>query len=235
MVTVVEKSTSRDSTAVTKRYIGVFDVLGFKDRMRTDGLQKVADGYRNLMRQIQPAAETPVIGVGGNERWTTPLVVFSDTILMWSDDDPESLDSFLSSCSFLIAYAFNIGWYLRGGVAFGDSIMNRASSEFLGQPIIDAHLLEESQDWIGGAFHNSCSTANSYKVFRTCDNVVNYPVPLKPSAQMRANDVLPFVINWPVCAYVNRETTLTDLIAMHGPPHRAKYQNSLAFVEHVGR
>jgi len=47
---------------------------------------------------------------------------------------------------------------LRGGIAFGETIINinGQNNEIIGQAIVNAYLVEEAQQWIGVAFHSSC-------------------------------------------------------------------------------
>jgi len=179
MAAPTPRVTSTDSPDPASRFVGVFDVLGFKNRLHHEGLATVAAGYRDLRRQALLANRLPVVGPGLHEVWTTRLVIASDTILVWSDDDPESVDSFLTTCGFLIGYAFNIGWLLRGGIAYGECIMNAVDLEFLGQPIIDALLLEKRQEWIGAGLDRSCERATSFPTLQTSDSLAQYAIPVK--------------------------------------------------------
>ncbi len=218
-------------------------MLGFKSRLDRDGLATVAAGYRDLRRQALFANQIPVIGPGVNQVWTTRLAIASDTLMVWSDDDPEAVDSFLTTCGFLIGYAFNIGWPLRGGIAYGECVMNAVDSEFLGQPIIDAMVLEKRQEWIGAGLDRSCARANSFRTVESSDSLVRYPIPLKrPNvfqqigmSVRRKKEVPPLdlAVNWPLCCDVDRRGKLADLLVRQEKKHREKYRNALAFVDFV--
>jgi len=111
--------------------------------------------------------------------------IFSDTILVWKDIDDDQItvtqiegtndqnvnirlppgfnifNEFCIGINRLIEEAMLRKIPLRGGIAFGECIISidaqGRNHEIIGQPIVDAYLVEEAQDWVGVAFHSSCS------------------------------------------------------------------------------
>ena len=159
-------------------FVGVFDVLGFKARLQRVPLPRLVEDYKRLLDAKQWAATIPVLGAQGAELWTVGTTVFSDTVVIWCDDGKEQVDTFLAACSVFVAAAIDAGWPMRGGVAYGSVVMSRRQRIFVGQPIVDAYLLEQSQQWVGAAVHQSCCDHPILGGFiAKHDEVIPYPVP----------------------------------------------------------
>jgi hypothetical protein len=79
-------------------------------------------------------------------------VFISDTIMLWCDEHGD-VDSFVEVCASVVANATGRGMFLRGAIAFGEAIIDPPSNTFLGQPIIDSHLAEQDQEWVGVGVH----------------------------------------------------------------------------------
>jgi hypothetical protein len=145
-----------NGTTSTPRYVAVLDILGFKRRLETLGLTKVFADYEHLRRVSLLAARIANIGtVSGRVRKVTvnvPHVFLSDAVIAWCDDGPY-IDDFLTGCCAIAAEALKLRIPLRGGIAFGKTIIDLGSLTFLGQPFVDAYLTEESQEWVGVAIH----------------------------------------------------------------------------------
>ena len=79
--------------------------------------------------------------------------------------------------------ALEQGLPLRGGVAFGEAFMEPTAGKILGKPLVDAHLTETGQDWVGVGIHPSCFAHPDLADFvRRHEDVVPYSVPLKSGA-----------------------------------------------------
>jgi hypothetical protein len=172
-----------DSIEPREVFVGIFDVLGFEDLVSTKPLSFIAGEYGDLRRMTDWSSIVPVLGPSGRQNWISPFVVVSDTILIWSEDDPLYTDAFLSSCAELVARSFEKGWELRGAITFGECILHRPSQTYLGKPIVSAYKLAKAQDWIGVALDQSCFSApKSGGKLKDGGNILWYPIPLKPDS-----------------------------------------------------
>lgn len=169
-----------NGTAITNRYIALLDVLGFKHLLAARGLDRVFADYRGFQSYVRNSGNKfTVLGtllgqtVGITKQ--APYLLVSDGILLWCDEHGD-LESFVGICASLQADSIKRGLPLRGAIAFGETIIDPATMTFLGQPIVDAHLTEKSQEWIGSAIHSSAAER-----LESYDDVAQYSVPVKPA------------------------------------------------------
>lgn len=163
---------------IEPRYIGMFDILGFRALLEQHGTV-------GLMGRMQTLFDSLRIHM----RWEAHAVTFSDTVLLYSRPlRPSTIDihteaalreanGFLRWCAFLLAHSVDVGLPLRGAVAYGDCVCIPTRGVFFGQPIVDAYLLESRQDWIGVALHESCWALGTPHLFDSV--VVNAQIPMK--------------------------------------------------------
>lgn len=173
-----EKFWTPKGTAIVPRYVASLDVLGFKARLEHDGLANVFAEYQALQVYLKGHGTTfTVLGtlfgstVGVTKQ--APYVFLSDTIMLWCDVDGD-VDSFVGVCASLVADSVRRGMFLRGAIAFGDTIIDPPTNTFLGQPIVDAYLAETAQEWVGLALHPTAASPLAGR-----EGVVNYGVPTK--------------------------------------------------------
>jgi hypothetical protein len=173
-----EKFWNPNGTTITKRFVASLDVLGFKQRLARDGLPAVFADYQGLQIHLkQGGTKFTVLGtlfgatVGVTKE--APYVLLSDTIMLWCDEQGD-VDSFVEVCASVAASATGRGVFLRGAIAFGDTIIDPPTNTFLGQPIVDAHLAETAQEWVGLGVHPTAVDG-----VRKCESVVEYKVPIK--------------------------------------------------------
>jgi hypothetical protein len=84
----------------------------------------------------------------------------------------------------MVAAAVDVGWPLRGALAYGECVLDRDTRTFIGQPIIDAYKTEEIQQWIGASLHRSVHNHPSMgeRILRL-EDIVAYDVPPKRRSQ----------------------------------------------------
>jgi len=169
-----------DSSRPQRAFVGFFDVLGFKERLRVGGLEQILLGYRQLSQAKMHSGIIPVFSAQGGIYRTIGTTIFSDSILYWCDDNWEGVQTLLAASAHLIASAVDMGWPLRGALAYGDCVLDRESRTFIGQPLIDAYLAEENQRWIGVALHDSVTGHASLGTrIQHSEDVIAYQVPVK--------------------------------------------------------
>jgi len=223
---VSNRSTADDSLLCQELIIGVFDALGFKDRVLRSQLSTVVRDYRHVLRLRDWSSEIPVFSPNGLVRWHTRTGVFSDTIFLWARADAESIDAFLCTCSILMAESLKAAWPLRGGVACGPCVMDASLGIFVGEPIISAVELEKSQEWVGAALDESCSVHPVCgRSIRAHEDVCSYRVPTRWCGR-RAH----WAVRWR-----DREPDtighIRRLLATAPRSERSKYKATLRFLQ----
>jgi len=233
------KDLSTNSRArISRRYIAVCDVLGFRDLLTKNGLEWLQNRYSELEAEIRSLY-----------KWEVKAQIFSDTVLLYSEDLNPFLNraeddlvrhallesrttAFLGFTGALITTGLSIGLPMRVGVSFGDCVIDSRHQIFLGQPIVDAYLTEKSQDWIGVALHDA--------TFSWCEGqlddgafwrLMRWNVPLK---QNPAIGELKWTINWSNIGFGRerlRETLALAVEANVGTIHEDRWRYTLAFYD----
>ncbi|MCX5824672.1 MAG: hypothetical protein NTY86_14515 [Deltaproteobacteria bacterium] len=87
------------------------------------------------------------------------LAWFSDTILLFTrEDTDECLRELLQTVEWLLFATINTPTTrIRAGIAYGDAFIDQKNAMYVGEPIIDAYLLEKQQQWSGAALTKSAS------------------------------------------------------------------------------
>ena len=210
--------------------IAMCDVLGFTSLVATTPLDEIHERYRALLAQLEPH---PLfrIRAGTHEReLVLNRVVFSDTILMWAPAG-EAMELLPSVLGQIMGRAMG-SMPLRAGLAFGECVIDPANELYVGQPIIDAYHTEQSQEWVGGAFHPSRWRRPGLRDL-LCKgyerSAVKYPVPVKAGAEP-----LEYALNWPALA--GPDFTVDALVASGGRAAsgpKVKWQNARRFYDAV--
>lgn len=231
----------------TNRCVAVLDVLGFKGLISDGNIVHLAQKLYNLVEFIPKIAmKFNMIKSSSDEddhRSVTAQInklLFSDTILLWSNPISESpeykyfeVGGFLQGVAYVLYCSLLQGLPLRAGVAYGQVVIDRERGIALGKPIVDAHLTETAQEWIGGAIHDSCP----HGMFGFDQE---YRVPVK----RRAGIQLKRAINWTMHAreYLNIsgtreginpdviETLQRGLSSTLNSKVKIKYNNTLKYV-----
>lgn len=208
---------SQSASIISRRFIAVCDVLGFKDMLRSKQLDEFVSRYNLVVSNLDHT-------VRSNNRFLPEMTdegdlvhaaIFSDTILIWSASmvagdshlaDLGSISVFFDTCSSIVNSGIIFGFPFRIGIAYGEVAIDPERSFFVGQPIVDAHLLEASQEWIGGACHDSCFEHPAFQgaIDRWWDLII-YDVPLKTGFTS-----IP-ALNWPKCGTSETKTWLHKL------------------------
>lgn len=150
-----------------RRLIALCDVLGFRKFVRTEELGALAERYRALLARTRYETRLSITRLAAGTEETFSLgaesQVFSDTILVWSraletgsDEDFANASVFLTAVSRLVASGIVAALPLRIGVAYGECFIDPEAHIYVGQPIVDAYVTEQRQDWIGAACHPTC-------------------------------------------------------------------------------
>ena len=161
-------------------FVAIIDVLGFKNRLREMELSELNAKYRDLLHISNTQTSVNVVTSNGVNSWSVGKAIFSDTIVLCCNDGWDEIQTLISATAYLITDALEQEWPLRGAIAYGSCVFEIESNVIIGQPVVDAHIAEESQEWIGVGLHstviNHPKLGNKIKVL---DDVIRYHVPVK--------------------------------------------------------
>ena len=139
----------------TKRYVAFLDILGFKDYVLRHSIDDVYSRL-NTLYELTPNEIESGDKYKKAIKERVRISIFSDSICVFSiNDDYLSLFYFLSYLKTILRRALRKGVPLKGGIAYGDIVVDNDSNIFCGQPIIDAYLLEEDLQYLGVVFHHT--------------------------------------------------------------------------------
>jgi hypothetical protein len=171
-------------------YIVMLDVLGFKNLVNSNPLDKIIEMYQDLIKESKPVrfdtSSGPII---------LDYTVFSDSIIIWTEPTKDNINYLCYFLSSLIGYSIKKCMPLRFGIAYGECEMDKCKNIFIGKPIIDAHQTESNQQWIGGAFHESCYDAPYFDLMKYLRFAYIYNVPVKNGTKPKTE----YAVNW-VCS-----------------------------------
>jgi len=134
------------------RFVGLLDVMGFKDRIYKSFHDNVKDVLYSLHENLYDIINVP--GKFNNAPSVLfpriKVVMFSDTILLISMGS--TLDDF-------IQISYLTGWVLKhcllthipikGAMSFGTFTADFEKSVYVGRPLVDDHLLQEELKYYG--------------------------------------------------------------------------------------
>lgn len=182
-----------------QRYIGFFDIMGFKALIEGYGDDHAPLIERmNLLREAAVSAEdigydtkAPKGPLNFPGCWLR-FAQFSDSIVLITRDTSQQSSAIIAlATQFMFARAFGTGIPIRGAIAKGTLTADFDKSTYFGQPLVDAYLLESRQAWYGACYHPSANDGGddvrTGKPGRGADDVPKdwiplaheYPVPVK--------------------------------------------------------
>lgn len=180
-----------------RRFVGFLDVLGFKEVVKYSGFDELEKRYDELLKEIYNATNIGMIRFTPEEGRVleghrVQKVVGSDSVFIWQRGGGlfDVFHFFKSVCR-LVSCSILIGMPLRGGIAFGECIMEEGlvkqgltGAKVLGQPVVDTQNVEKSIQWIGAALHESVAqeVMSKYEKLLTEGLLLcRHPIPLKDS------------------------------------------------------
>lgn len=155
------------------RFVVFLDIMGFKDRMLREEHEDVLQELKSLLEISTTLQGNSIV----NEDIKT--IQFSDSTVIFSKDDTSaSLESIIVAATYFFLNAFVKGIPMKGACAFGKISISEKGDIFLGQPYIDAYLLQEDLKYYGIVCHHSFD--NKISEFDHCSHtILNVETPFK--------------------------------------------------------
>lgn len=181
------------------RFVAFLDIMGFKDMVMREGHDEV---YRKLqiVSKTKKAFDEIIKGTLGDAPNPIYITTFSDSIVIFSKDDcKEVYGSFVFLVSSLFAGTIYQKIPIKGACAFGKMSVDTEKRIFVGQPLIDAFLLQEELHYYGIVCHHSYDRYLSEK-----DGLTEYkkytkmksPLDFTVKTKLKAGDITHCNINW---------------------------------------
>jgi hypothetical protein len=126
-------------------WIGVFDILGFKNLLR----QAEQDYSRALLiEKLDELIES--INSLPFKHGKLDYTIFSDTFVIFTpDSEPKSYAWFICACKNLIEKSIYLELPLKGAISIGPAFISISPPIILGSSFVEAYEYCEDQDWIG--------------------------------------------------------------------------------------
>ena len=230
--------------------VALFDVLGFEERLRSDGIRKLVKAYKHLTAVLEQFeggrlvvdAAMPLDGPlprfhpdgsveTGSSLYSLDVkhAYFSDTLLLWADFDPIRIRPFCGICVDFFCKALNLGMPVRGAMAVGDAYMNISEKTYIGYPVVEAARVEKAQQWIGMSFGPSFMESRFKGTF-WCQYLSWYTAHRKPGY----SEYIPgLVLDWPKrWRSMFQEDPCRVLADMNKKPkYSSYYEHSIRFAQ----
>ncbi len=183
--------------------IGFFDVLGFSQKLREIGLDKIFQIYEQLIQKAVLKDSWRCLGRAkvGPRRYS-PIIFnlpvrysyFSDTILLWVPLVQYFVAPFTARCAHLICEALEVGIPLRGSITIGEALMHKKTSTYIGEPLVEAEALEKAQVWLGVSFGQSATWPEFQEELDPKLIIQYYMTHFKPGNEKLISNL---VLDWP--------------------------------------
>jgi hypothetical protein len=142
-----------NNNSSTMRYVGFFDMLGFKDAVKKDFNEAwgaLEDLRVSMEETLNLFIRLPQKIIMTNSRDRILATNFSDRILLFTlQDTLEDLHRMLLACAGFFGKALHRCVPLRGGIAYGDFLFNLEKNLFCGPSLIRAYELGQRAQWSG--------------------------------------------------------------------------------------
>ena len=109
------------------------------------------------------------------------------------------MNMFISSSIIKPGQSNVMNFPLRGGIAKGPGVVRRKNNIHVGYPFMDAYVLAECQNWMGGAIHNSIFEDWDWikEIAGYNDEIIRY-LPIKMKDEANCHISIPkYALNWP--------------------------------------
>jgi len=206
-----------------KTYILAYlDVLGFTKLVEEKGLEKIYKMYESLIEKVNLAVEryrsggfsvhVPIsktaVKMAYVVRFEVEYAYASDTILVWCEFNRFNIVPFLECIITLFCSALEIEIPLRGTITFGDAILSKSKSIYIGKPIIEGAICEKWQAWIGVSFGKALIDNVEYGWLGELKNIIPFDEHIKTIAgdvpdSTAAYGIINIVLDWPRFIRIN--------------------------------
>jgi hypothetical protein len=170
------------------RYIGLFDLLGFRHYINTQGLSELVERAKRFVRMARGAVVIP--GPEGEKRIS--VLIFQDTVAVATPAaSTEDLRCIVQYASGLIGFGFSEGFMLRGAIVRGEAHIDE--DMIIGKGFIQAYEMEQNQEWMGCWVQDECFNGHPEEAVTSLTSyfLVRFFIPLKAGPMRKG-----WAVNW---------------------------------------
>lgn len=205
------------------------DHLGFRETIRRFSLADVVFNYHVIMETVLKMQARPL----GTQGAKVAYVRFADTVLFTTDDPGQGgLEDLVRTVASFVASCVGLGSPVRVGISFGEVYQDPAQSLNVGEGIIAAHDIEQSQEWAGAvldepALGRAGLPKSALSQLSHEGLIFEYNAPLKTGYARR------FCLGWPQDLRITPPILRARLDRSHAPYPAAalKIDETLRFFE----
>jgi len=186
-----------------ERFVAYIDIMGFKNMVLRKSHKEINDMFDSLLptiETIKKSLKSPFVlrilkSPGKDDIVSTPSavfpVMFSDSIILISNDDTEISSLFIFAYILMILrVAMEKGIPVKGAIAFGEMTVKPDKSLYFGQPIIDAFELQNELKIYGVVLHDTCEKRLYELKNIEGKGIVKYLVPMK------SGRITHYIVDW---------------------------------------
>jgi len=141
----------------TERYLCFIDIMGFKDRLSRHGHDNMLSEIEGFFDYIKEIIEEFLLNIKQDDdlnRVFGPTniryITFSDSILLVTGNkNIRDLTLLILVCAHVLEKSFQMKLPIKGALAKGIFTADFTKNIFLGQPLVDAYLLQEELQYYG--------------------------------------------------------------------------------------
>jgi hypothetical protein len=207
-------------------WVGVFDILGFKNMIRQADKEFPRVLLTSKLNDLFDALDHDVMRHGQLE-----YMVFSDTIVIFAPDlEIRSYGWFLLQCKILINKSIAISLPVRGAISEGTTFISRSPHMIIGPSFLEAHEYCEDQNWIGLLMAPSATLAVRQAGLEPLHHdFVLEDVPLR---KMSPENVLAYRFQNGMSSYSSPLLGFLEEMKHFAPDKdKGKYSSTMAFIE----
>jgi hypothetical protein len=215
------------------RFVAFLDIMGFKDmvfRRTNNSVYKMLLSFRPAVlateKDIQFISPT-------NNRIITKTVMFSDSIIIITNDDSEDAAlNIIYDVGMIIISALKEKIPMKGAIAYGKQTADFKNSLHFGKPLIDAFELQNELKLYGVIMHHTMEKRiEKFSNKHLLDNLLmcKYPVPMKNG------EINHYMVDWMTLHEIKKDPT--ELVSqlyknVSGAP-RIYVDNTIKFVNKI--
>ena len=200
-----------------ERFVVFMDIMGFKNMVYDNShedlmftMKKLTDSIRQIDKDFEKRVQGTEIPSGPFENKVVKPVIFSDSILLLSNDASVlSLAKIIRAVQYLIGSATFHGIPIKGAMAFGIQTADLEDSLYFGKPLIDAWELQNELYMYGVVLHHTVEKYFNNHIVEINgiigkDNIRKYETPFK-----QQGNISHYVIDWMYYFRIRRKRDLS--------------------------
>lgn len=203
---VLDEEWLAKSPSVEDAYVAFFDILGYREILQDQPLQRVVKevlGLDSLSRFVTQHLQRNGFPEG-LQKERLELVSVSDSILLFAlDNHPMTLHNIVYASNAIMNRYAARGLLLRGAVTKGPLFVSKDRHHYLGRGLTRAYELEQRQAWGGAILDEALIGQNNeeqgvLKALEAKGELLSYPVPFKGETGVVKRQAL--ALGWPLQA-----------------------------------